>query len=354
MVPRENLQFRAPVAAEVLHGGQHHLQLFQPAGDILPGRHKHHGRIRRFQAHMIHRRRPVRHNPPGIQAPFLQHREMGGGLSGIVDKAGDVPGLPPTPGQVSSVKAQHHGQVTAGGTAAHPQFLVRKPSPRPGNGVGGVLNCGCPLCAAEFKAEGIDIEMIKEEWEEKGDDFLSVKAYTPSDGFVFTNPAAADFFKAKGHIVSKAVASIADSLRKRGLEIGMDLYAPFMSPFVGQDYEILAAHADFIKPMLYRQTFAPAGMGFEYDLLKKAVPGASGYPEFAMDLDFLHSQLEAMESYSCAKFPGIEINYRKEVVPTSPEYVTESLEAVKSHGFEGIVLSWNIMEAPLAHLDCLK
>jgi hypothetical protein len=222
------------------------------------------------------------------------------------------------------------------------------------SGVGGVLNCGCPLCAAEFKAEGIDIEMIKAEWEEKGDDFLSVKAYTPSDGFVFTNPAAADFFKAKGHIVSKAVASIADSLRKRGLEIGMDLYAPFMSPFVGQDYEILAAHADFIKPMLYRQTFAPAGMGFEYDLLKKAAPGASGYPEFAMDLDFLHSQLEAMESYSCAKFPGIEINYRKEVAPTSPEYVTESLEAVKSHGFEGIVLSWNIMEAPLAHLDCLK
>ena len=154
--------------------------------------------------------------------------------------------------------------------------------------------------------------------------------------------------------MSKAVSSIADSLRKRGLEIGMDLYAPFMSPFVGQDYEILAAHADFIKPMLYRQTFAPAGMGFEYDLLKKAAPGASGYPEFAMDLDFLHSQLEAMESYSCAKFPGIEINHRKEVVPTSPEYVTESLEAVKSHGFEGIVLSWNIMEAPLAHLDCLK
>ena len=222
------------------------------------------------------------------------------------------------------------------------------------SGVGGVLNCGCQLCAAEFKAEGVDIETIKEEWNEKGDDFLSVKGYTPSEGFVFTNPAAADFFKAKGHIVSKAVASIADSLRERGLEIGMDLYAPFMSPFVGQDYEILAAHADFIKPMLYRQTFAPAGMGFEYDLLKKAVPGASGYPEFAMDLDFLHSQLEAMEPYSCAKFPGIEINYRKEVVPTSPEYVTESLEAVKSHGFEGIVLSWNIMEAPLAHLDCLK
>ena len=222
------------------------------------------------------------------------------------------------------------------------------------SGVGGVLNCGCPLCAEKFAAEGVDLEAVKAEWDAQGDRFLSVTGYTPAGGFQFENPVATAFFKAKGHIVSGAVAAIADSLRSRGLEIGMDLYAPFMAPFVGQDYEILAAHADFIKPMLYRQTFAPAGMGFEYDLLKKAVPEATGYPAFAMDLDFLHSQLEAMEPYACAKYPGIEINFREDIVPTSPEYVTESLSAVMSHHFDGAVLSWNIMEAPDAHIDCLR
>ena len=222
------------------------------------------------------------------------------------------------------------------------------------SGNGGVLNCCCDLCTAKFKEEGVDLEIVREAWEDAGDDFLSVTGYTPEGGFVFEDKLTQDFFDAKGHIVSGAVAAVADSLRNRGLEIGMDLYAPFMAPFVGQDYEILTAHADFIKPMLYRQTFAPAGMGFEYDLLKKAAPGAEGYPEFEMALDFLHSQLVAMEQYSCAKFPGIEINYREEVVPTSPAYVTESLDAVASHGFDGTVLSWNIMEAPLAHLDCLK
>ena len=75
----------------------------------------------------------------------------------------------------------------------------------------------------------------------------------------------------------------------------MDLYAPFMAPFVGQDYGILAQHADFIKPMLYRQTFAP----------------------------------------------------------TSPEYVVESLEHVMAPHFDGAVLSWNIMEAPDAHIAVL-
>lgn len=222
------------------------------------------------------------------------------------------------------------------------------------SGVNGVLSCGCPLCVERFAKEGVDIQQVKAEYEAKGDSFFSVRGYSTADGFCFDNPIAANFFKAKGHVVSNSVAAIADSLRQRGLEVGMDLYAPFMAPFVGQDYSILTAHADFIKPMLYRQTFAPAGMGYEYDLLHKALPAAQGYTSFKMDVDFLNTQLKAMAPYSCDKYPGIEINYKKDVVPTSPEYVAESLKAVQSHGFNGAVLSWNIMEAPLSHLELLK
>ena len=221
------------------------------------------------------------------------------------------------------------------------------------SGVSGVLSCGCPVCAELFAAEGVDLSAVRAAWEEKGDAFFSVTGYEPVGGFTFADPLAAAYFKAKGHIVSNAVAAIADCFRERGLEVGMDLYAPFMAQFVGQDYGILSRHADFIKPMLYRQTFAPAGMGFEYDLLRKAIPGADGYPEFTMDVDFLDSQLKAMEPYACGKYPGIEINYREKVAPTSPEYVTESLDAVMRHGFDGAVLSWNVMEAPDSHISCL-
>ena len=221
-------------------------------------------------------------------------------------------------------------------------------------GVSGVLSCGCPLCVERFAAEGVDIQKVKSEFETQGDAFFSIDSYTPSEGFNFENPVAAAYFKAKGHVVSTSVAAVADSLRSRGLEVGMDLYAPFLAPFVGQDYAILAAHADFIKPMLYRQTFAPAGMGYEYELLRKAVPAASGYPALEMDVNFLHSQLEAMQSYACGKYPGIEINYREVIAPTSPEYISESLKAVKDHHFTGAVLSWNIMEAPLSHLEGIR
>lgn len=221
------------------------------------------------------------------------------------------------------------------------------------SGVSGVLNCGCPLCVERFAKEGVDIATVKAAYEAQGDLFFDVNGYEMTEGFSFVNPLASAFFKAKGRVVSTSVATVADSLRSRGLEVGMDLYAPFMAPFVGQDYAILAKHADFIKPMLYRQTFAPAGMGFEYDLLRKALPKADGYPDLKMNETFLHVQLEAMAPYPCGKYPGIEINYREGIVPTSPEYVSESLKAVLSHGFDGAVLSWNIMEAPLSHLKKL-
>ena len=220
-------------------------------------------------------------------------------------------------------------------------------------GVSGVLSCGDPHCRAQFAAEGVDLEAVKAAIDAQGDAFFSVKSFDPAKGPEFADPLAAAFFLAKGHIVSGAVASIADAFRARGLQVGMDLFAPFMAPFVGQDYAILAQHADFIKPMLYRATTAPAGMGFEYELLRRELPGASGYPSFEMTPEFLDSQLDAMAPYPCEKYPGIEINYRAGVAETSPEYVRESLSHVMAHRFQGAVLSWNIMEAPDAHIAAL-
>ena len=71
-----------------------------------------------------------------------------------------------------------------------------------------------------------------------------------------------------------------------------------------------------------------------------------------MDRSFLETQLDAVSRVPCAKYPGIEINYKPVVAPTSPEYVKESLRAIKAHRF-GAVLSWNIMEAPDSHIACL-
>jgi Dihydroorotate dehydrogenase len=221
-------------------------------------------------------------------------------------------------------------------------------------GVQGVLNCGCPVCEAQYAELGVDLAQVRAAYEEKGDKFFNVTSYTPQGGWEFEDPLAAAFFKAKGVITSSGVAKVADFFRDRGMIVGLDLYAPLMAQFVGQDYELLCQHADFIKPMLYRRTFAPAGIGYEYDLLKKSIPQAEGYPDIEMDLDFLNGQLDALKDLPCRKFPGIEIIYVDKLAPTDPDYILESLRAVKEYGYDGSVVSWNIMQVPDEHIRCLN
>lgn len=221
-------------------------------------------------------------------------------------------------------------------------------------GVGGVLNCGCEHCAARYRELGVDLQQVKAAYEKQGDTFFSVSGYDPKHGFTFTDSLAAAFFRAKGQVVSESVARVADYFRARGMIVGLDLYAPLMAQFVGQDYAYLAQHCDFIKPMLYRRTLAPAGISYEYDLLRRSIPNATGYPDFTWDLAFLRGQLDALADLPCAKYPGIEIVYDADIAPTDKDYILESLREVLKYGYEGAVVSWNIMQVPNEHIRCLN
>lgn len=210
-------------------------------------------------------------------------------------------------------------------------------------GTSGILSCGCDRCKALYAEKGVDIDGIRHACETQGDAFFS-KGNRQLDSFL----------KAKAEIVSESVGKICDWFHDKGMIVGMDLYAPLMAGFVGQDYEALSQMADFIKPMLYRKTEAPAGIGFEYRLMKDSIPGAEGYPEIVTDLEFLKDQLEYISHASCDKYPGIEVNYREEFARTDPDYIKESIQAVKDAGFSGAVLSWDIMLAPDSHISCLQ
>ena len=35
------------------------------------------------------------------------------------------------------------------------------------------------------------------------------------------------------------------------------------------------------------------------------------------------------------------------------DYITESLTAIRAHGFEGAALCWNLMQAPEAHIEAV-
>jgi len=165
---------------------------------------------------------------------------------------------------------------------------------------------------------------------------------------------ARDFFRTKGALIADSVTDLCNYFKDQNMQVGLDLYAPLMSGFVGQDYEKISAHVDFIKPMLYRRTEAPAGIGYEYRLLREAVREAQGYEEIRTDRDFLKKQVEAFTDLPCEKYPGIEINYREDIARTDASYVRGSLEVLKEAGMNGATLSWDVMLAPDAHLQVIR
>ena len=220
-------------------------------------------------------------------------------------------------------------------------------------GVPGVLSCGCKRCRKAFLDQGVDLVAVKELYEARRDSFFDMTSLPMNGEFRLADTLAQRFFEAKEAIIADAVADICQYFKGKGMIVGLDLFAPVLSRFVGQNYARITKHADFIKPMLYRKTEAPAGIGFELALYHQHAPNAQGQSDIRMDETFLNMQLEAVARVACEQYPGIEIYYREDIARTTPEYIIESLTAVRDHGFDGASLCWNVMLAPDAHIEAI-
>lgn len=218
-------------------------------------------------------------------------------------------------------------------------------------GVPGVLSCGCERCREAFLKRGVDLSDVRSLYEEKGDVFFNMHSYPTSGEFELEEPTAERFFEAKEEIIASAVSELCGYFKGKGLIVGLDLFAPLVSRFVGQRYSLIAEGADFVKPMLYRRADAPAGIGYEYALFEKHVPRAKRGVAPVMDRAFLETQLEAIGEMNCERYPGIEVNYLADIARTDADYVQESITAVREYSFEGAALCWNVMEVPDEHIE---
>lgn len=205
-------------------------------------------------------------------------------------------------------------------------------------GVEGVLSCGCEKCRQAYRLHGVDLDEVAQTCDLDKDRF-----------FAADSDLLKRFLDAKQKIIAESISTLCRSFKARGLQVGLDVFAPLMSSFVGQSLPLLARDADFLKPMLYRCTFAPAGIGYEYEQLRRCAPGA-GYPDIVTDEAFLKSELDALRGLPCRMYPGIEVNRRDDIAPTDADYVRRSLAAFAESGVEGATLSWDVMLAPDAHM----
>lgn len=240
------------------------------------------------------------------------------------------------------------------------------------NGLSGVFGCFCPECTRRYGAWGLDADALRWEMENvragRGmyrDIPLGLLAYEKGD-YAFSRDIWRSFFACKASAVTHAFQALADYFRESGLKVGADVFAPCLAYFVGQDVNALAASADFVKPMLYGRTNAPAGLPFEYRrLIEAAAPFAPEAAEKKLrrllplikagrgcaDMVFVRKELEWMASSSPSVYAGIEINRLPDIAPIEPRDIVETLSALADTNCGGFVLSWDLLSAPSENID---
>lgn len=252
------------------------------------------------------------------------------------------------------------------------------------NGLGGVFNCFCETCKARYEAEGLDTEVLRAEMEKVaggedgyGERVLGIKSYNRGR-YTFEHPIWERFFEKKARDVEEALKVITAYFHDKGMLIGMDTFAPYLAYFAGQDVARLASMADFIKPMMYRITQAPAGLPFETDCLvretvkaaqEKAgdlpknqslradhdfrmgareafleVLGCGGMKDGQFDTEFVKRELTYMAELPTRVYCGTEIN-RNQSAHSTPGYIRQTFREFKDCSIDGYVLSWDLLSA---------
>lgn len=209
---------------------------------------------------------------------------------------------------------------------------------------GGIYGCWCPRCRSIYTANGVITEEIQRVAENDG-----LKEFLPTAQehgiYQFPNPNIDRLMKAKRTIISRQVSELCRIFRTKGLKIGADTFAPAIADFVGQDLVTLGKQVDFIKPMVYLRTNAPAGLPFELNGMgepfKKRLAELWGGPVDGMSL--ITAQMKWLKELNIMVTPGIDANTIKGICTADIDYVKTFLKELQNAGCDTTVLSWDIM-----------
>jgi len=243
-------------------------------------------------------------------------------------------------------------------------FLDKIRYPAFSNGGKAVFSCFCPVCVEKMKKRGIDVEKLKEyidkTFENQGNNPLEIQSYKDFK-YEFQNKEMNQYFQFKNDSITEKINELINFFKNKGLEVGLDTYASDISYLFGQDIIRLSEKADFIKPMYYRKTYAPAGIPFEIQTYgelynkkvgefllniigEKDLKDNIGKEQMIKEIKYLTENLKNI----CV---GIDFNKKENIALSDAEYIKEVFDILEEGNSEGIVLSWDLMSIPEEHLD---
>ena len=242
-----------------------------------------------------------------------------------------------------------------------------------GDGHRSVFSCFCNHCLEKYKQNNFPVDNFKEIVSCYASTLLGIKSYQGNGTYEFEDPVIAQFFMLKSAFIFQSLKSICDYFRKKNLRIGLDVFAPFLSSFTGQDLIALSGICDFIKPMMYRITQAPAGLPYEAEMLlretcfaeadtfdnenRQSLDNILGIDAMAIPFDLYFTSCELKNLTAHSKSPvyaGLEINRINNIAHTSPEYIKETIRSYLETGIKGLALSWDLMDVPEENLDMVQ
>lgn len=277
-------------------------------------------------------------------------------------------------------------------------FLDRIRYPSPAGDPAAHLACFCAGCRQAAADEGLDLEAVRRQlgvWLTSPEGALSLVSslFQRPQGYPEV-PAPDDvtsllaaWLDFRQRTITRIVTEAASLARHKGLAVGLDCFSPGLACMVGQDMGALDRTCDWIKVMTYGHTWGPAGIPYEVgglagwlethtglgeaqalELVASAVYGAvalgSGLP-LPASLEALRRQGLPAQALAeqvrqgrarCVRtlLAGVELVEIEEVVHLDDAQIRRDLEAFKSAGVDGLVLSWDLWHIPLKRLDLVR
>jgi hypothetical protein len=262
-------------------------------------------------------------------------------------------------------------------------FLDKIRFPSPANGADEMLSCFCGHCRDAAKNVGLDLDSVAKILNDRAFDPRASRDETrgdePStwlDALLAGNPILSRFLRFRAESVAALVSELAGQARRMGRKVSLDLFSPCLAPLVGQDYGRLRRHCDWAKPMTYRLAQGPAGLRLEIPSLIGGVASRFGLDEArivewaarhaafdremlletrerAVPISFIQAEIDAAVR-AFAPVPiyfGLELVRQPGVVDVDPAHVVDMVKAGHAANAAGIVISWDLMHAPM---DCVR
>ncbi|MEP3438237.1 MAG: hypothetical protein ABJN75_15865 [Hoeflea sp.] len=263
-------------------------------------------------------------------------------------------------------------------------FLDKIRFPSAANGLQDVFSCFCPHCMEKAAKSGLDLCEVRailggtHDIRTQGR-FAKIPPGAPwLELLVADQPLLQQFIRFRADSISEMIATVADRMRNLGKKVSLDVFSPVLAPLVGQDFEALTHHAEWIKPMIYRFGRGPSSLRSELPALihelgdhlgldevqtmkwvANHVDGVAGYSleelEEVAPLSLIRA--ETRSALSCfggtPLYLGLETVSIEGVKEITPRNVEEILEIGSDIGVQGYVLSWDLLHTPIENLKPL-